>query len=308
VAAERGTDARVWSIISAPTNLGLRPPAPGATPGTAKAAEALREVGLYDRLMARGAEDAGVVLSGRYLDDADPANARLRNHDAILAHAERLADRIQVEVERGRLPLLLGGDCSVLVGVGLAMRRRGNVGLVHIDGHTDYRNPGNSSECASLAGEDLAAVTGKHWDTIADHRGQGPYFDPGNTVHLGCRDNDEELDEATRDLRRVVPASRVMRDGIAAVVVELTTALTHTDGWWLHVDIDVLDPDVMPAVDSPDPGGLTVRDLGDVLGALVPGCIGIDFTVYDPDLDPDLTYARVLSGVIERAVLDPARS
>jgi arginase len=304
----RGTDARGWSIISAPTNLGLRPPAPGATPGTAKAPEALREVGLYDRLLAQGAEDVGLVLPGRYVDAADPGNARLRNHDAILTHAERLADRIHVEVERGRRPLVLGGDCSLLVGVGLAMRRRDNIGLVHIDGHTDYRNPGNSTECASLAGEDLAAVTGKHWRTIADHRGQGPYFSPADTVHIGCRDDDDALEEVTRDLRLVVPASRLMNGGIAAVIDEVTTALAHTDGWWLHVDIDVLDPDAMPAVDSPDYGGLTVVELGEVLRELVPGCVGIDFTVYDPDLDPDLTYARVLSRVIERAVVGSAAS
>jgi arginase len=304
----RGSDARGWSIISAPTNLGLRPPAPGATPGTAKAPEALREVGLYDRLMAQGAEDAGLVLPARYLDDADPGNARLRNHDAILAHAERLADRIHVEVERGRRPLVLGGDCSVLVGVGLAMRRRENVGLVHIDGHTDYRNPGNSTECGSLAGEDLAAVTGKHWRTIADHRGLGPYFEPANTVHLGCRDDDDDREEVERDLRLVVPASRVMSGDIPSLVDELTTALAHTDGWWLHVDIDVLDPEAMPAVDSPSYGGLTVVELGQVLHELVPGCLGIDFTVYDPDLDPELVYARVLSRVIERAVLASAPS
>jgi arginase len=196
----------------------------------------------------------------------------------------------------------------VLVGVGLAMRRRENVGLVHIDGHTDYRNPGNSTECASLAGEDLAAVTGKHWRTIADHRGLGPYFEPANTVHLGCRDDDDDREEVERDLRLVVPASRVMTGDIPSLVDELTTALAHTDGWWLHVDIDVLDPEAMPAVDSPSYGGLTVVELGQVLRELVPGCLGIDFTVYDPDLDPELVYARVLARVIERAVLASAPS
>ncbi len=51
---------------------------------------------------------------------------------------------------------MLGGDCSLLIGAGRALSARGRYGLVHLDGHTDFRHPGNSAECRSLAGEDLA--------------------------------------------------------------------------------------------------------------------------------------------------------
>jgi arginase len=57
-------------LLSAPSNLGLRPPAPTSVPGHAKAPEALREAGLYRRLAAFGAEERGVVLPGRYAYDA----------------------------------------------------------------------------------------------------------------------------------------------------------------------------------------------------------------------------------------------
>ena len=295
---------RGWSIISAPTNLGLRPPAPGATPGTSKAPEALREVGLYDRLVAHGAEDSGVVLPARYLDDADPANERVRNHDRILEHADRLADRIDVEIARGRRPIVIGGDCSLLLGVGLALRRGSLAGLVHIDGHTDYRNPQNSDDCGALAGEDLAAVTGKHWSTLSDHRGLGPYFEPKNTVQVGCRDGDDDLAEATGDLRLVVRASDIAEAGVPAAVATVTAALAHTAGWWLHVDVDVLDPSIMPAVDSPDEGGLDADQLGEMLRGLVPGCIGMDICVYDPDLDPDLRYAKLIARIVESALAE----
>ena len=297
------TPDRGWSIISAPTNLGLRPPVPGATPGTSKAPEALREVGFYDRLVAQGAEDSGVVLPGRYLDDADPANERVRNHATILEHAERLADRIGVEIGRGRRPIVVGGDCSLLLGVGLALRRGSPVGLVHIDGHTDYRNPQNSDECGSLAGEDLAAVTGKHWSSLSDHRGLGPYFLPKNTVQVGCRDDDDHLAEVAGDLRLVVRASEIVDSGAPAAVAAISDALSSTRGWWLHVDVDVLDPRVMPAVDSPNAGGLTAEQLGDLLRGLVPGCVGIDICVYDPDLDPDLRYAKLIARIVEGALL-----
>jgi arginase len=185
-------------VVEAPTNLGLRPPVAGAVPGTGKAPDALREAGLQGRLAAAGAGFAGVVLPGRYLDDGDPAAHRLRNQAAIVDHARRLADRLGTVLDTGGTPLVLGGDCSLLVGAGLALARRGATALVHVDGHTDFRHPGSSIACASLAGEDLAAAVGRHWPAVADIDGLGPYLAPGRVAHIGCRDDDDELDEVRR--------------------------------------------------------------------------------------------------------------
>lgn len=109
------------ALISAPSNLGLRPPQPGSVPGTAKAPEALREAGLHARLAAAGAVDAGVVLPGRYADDVQPGVPRTRNQDALLGHARRLAARIDQQLGQGRTPLVLGGDCSLLIAAGQAL-------------------------------------------------------------------------------------------------------------------------------------------------------------------------------------------
>ena len=195
------------ALISAPSNLGLRPPQPGSVPGTAKAPEALREAGLHARLAGAGAVDAGVVLPGRYTDDVQPGVPRTRNQDALLDHADRLAARIGEQLSQGRAPLILGGDCSLLVAAGRALSVRGRYGLVHIDGHTDFRHPGNSAECYSLAGEDLAAAVGLHWPALTGPG--GGYFRPGDAVHVGCRDDDEHLAEASRVLAQLIPARRV---------------------------------------------------------------------------------------------------
>ena len=108
-------------LLSAPSNLGLRPPAPTSVPGCAKAPEALREAGLHRRLAAFGAEERGVVLPGRYADDATPGS--LRNQVAIVEHARRLAERIERVRADALAPLVLGGDCSILVAAGLSLRR-----------------------------------------------------------------------------------------------------------------------------------------------------------------------------------------
>ena len=199
-------------LLSAPSNLGLRPPAPASVPGCVKAPEALREAGLHRRLAGSGAEERGVILPGRYADDAAPGS--LRNPLAIIEHARRLVARIDLLRAGGLAPLVPGGDCSILVAAGLSLRRApGRYGLVHLDGHADFRDPRNSDQCASLAGEDPAAV-GRHWPAIADIDGLSPYFFPVDTAHAGCRDDDQELQQATAVLGAVLPASQIRRRGV----------------------------------------------------------------------------------------------
>lgn len=62
--------------------------------------------------------------------------------------------------------------------------------------------------------------------------------------------------------------------------------------------MDILDPGVMPAVDSPDPGGLGADELSGLLRELAPHSIGVSITVFDPDLDPDGRYARLLTELL----------
>jgi arginase len=290
----------VIALVAAPTNLGLRPPQPSSVPGCAKAPEALREAGLHSRLVEAGAVDAGVVLSGRYVDDGDPSAGRVRNQDALVDHSRRLATRLEHLLAAGHSPLVLGGDCSLLVSAGLALRRRGGYGLVHIDGHTDFRHPGNSEVCLSLAGEDLAAAVGRHWPAVANLDGLSPYFSPPDVVQIGCRDDDEHLVETRRLLGAVIPARQIREDGAegTARTARAVVGRGHLAGYWLHLDVDVLDPEHLPAVDSPDPGGLDPTELTALLAALAPAAVGAQVTVFDPDLDPDGRYAHMLTDVL----------
>src|SRR5262249_53163921 len=97
------------------------------------------------------------------------AGFRTRAHPGR-AHRQyrRLAARLTALLDAGTAPLVLGGDSSLLVAAGLALARRGRYGLVHVDGHTDFRHPGKSDSGAILAGEGLAAVVGRHWPAVTD--------------------------------------------------------------------------------------------------------------------------------------------
>lgn len=286
------------AIVSAPSNLGLRPPVPGAVPGTSKAPEALREAGLHETLIARGAVEAGVVLPGRYVEDAERGGRAVRNQEAIVDHARRLAARLVHLRRRGLSPLVLGGDCSLVVAAGLASRVSGTGGLVHVDGHTDFRHPGNSESFGSLAGEDLAAAIGEHVPEVADIDGLGPYFDAAATAHIGCRRDDEELAEVTTRIALTIPADQIVLHGAARAGSRVLAEPGLERGFWLQVDVDVLDPGYMPAVDSPDPGGIEPDDLVRLLETLAPRAWGASITVFDPDLDPTGAHALLLARII----------
>lgn len=94
-------------------------------------------------------------------------------------------------------------------------------------------------------------------------------------------------------------------DDLARVTAQSFEA-PEVGGYWVHLDADVLDPSVMPAVDSPDPGGLLPDELTALLRPLVrsPHCVGLNVTIYDPDLDPDGTAGALLTDIVVNAFAD----
>jgi arginase len=123
------------ALLDAPSNLGLRPPEPDAVPGVYKLAGALRDQQLLERL---GARDAGVVVPPRYGSSWD--GKTVRNLEAIAAYSLKLAARVESILRRDEFPLVLGGDCGILLGNLLALRRFGRTGLVFVDAHSDFRH------------------------------------------------------------------------------------------------------------------------------------------------------------------------
>ena len=280
------------SIVDAPTNLGLRPPAPGVVPGCAKAPAALREAGLLDRLTAT---DAGALVAPRYDAGGWQPGDGVLHAEAITAYSRRLADRVAGMLGTS-FPLVLGGDCSVLLGTGLALRERAlaegrRYGLAFVDGHSDFRHPGNSTDIGAAAGEDLALATGRGQDTVASR-----LFEDADVVVLGIREDDSERAELASCGIAHRTALGIRKAGAAESAEWARRRLDELDGFWVHLDVDVLDPAVMPAVDSPSPDGLEHAELAELLAGLTvaPGCLGIEVTVFDPDLDPDGRYAKAL--------------
>ena len=287
------------SVIDAPSNLGLRSPGPGREPGVRRLASVLRGRGIVGRL---GAEDGGVVVPPPYSPAWDGETTR--NGGAIRGFSVRLAGRVGSVVEGGRFPLVLGGDCSILIGNMLALRRAGRYGLVFLDGHLDFRHPGNSTSVGAAAGEDLALVTGRGQGNLADIENLGPLVRDEDVVALGEREGDPQTADILRTGITVWDFAAVRSMGPAEAAARAVGRLRENgvDGFWVHLDADVLDDAVMPAVDSRQPGGLGWAELIEVLRVLLGSglAVGLDVTIFDPDGDPTGEIAEGLVSTLEK--------
>jgi arginase len=293
-------------LIRAPSNLGLRPLHSGHVPGTWRAPQALSEAGLVEML-----SPATVVDLERPAYSTEPQpGTRLRNGPAIRRFNLELAEIVAGTLGRGEFPLVIGGDCSILLGALAAARRSGPPALVHVDGHSDFRHPGNYDANATLgsaAGMDLALATGRGEPLLTDWPGiAGPLVADEQVIQIGERES-RDADFAWPDINSTamtlinVFAARELG---AAKVLDKTQATLARSPYWLHLDIDVLDQTVMPAVDSPGSPGIDPDDLFAILSALVagPACIGMDVTIFDPDLDPNGDLAALLVSLLGRCL------
>ncbi|MBL1082308.1 arginase family protein [Streptomyces actinomycinicus] len=295
-------------IVDAPSNLGLRPPAPGTVPGCYKLAGALRENRIMQRL---GAAEGGVVVPPRYDRGDWQEGDGVFNAPAIAAYTVRLADRIEHHVRKGDFALVLGGDCSIQLGASLALRRLGRYGLASVDASPDFRGPDNSDGIGAAGGEELALATGRGQDLLTDLEGRRPYLRDEDVRILGTRDayaDDPEVVQLHDLAVPVVTVSDMRRRSPEDVGKATAHSLEKPalDGYWVHLDADVLDPTVMPAVDSPDPDGLLPEEAIALLRPLVrsPRCVGLNVTIYDPDLDPDGTAGALLTDLVVAAFTD----
>jgi arginase len=232
--------------------------------------------------------------------------AGLLAEPALVSMVENLSDVTSRVLTEGSWPLVIGGDCSVLLGVLLGTRRpRGLVGLLFVDGHEDawppYASPtGEAADC------ELGLALGLHPPPEALHHHM-PLIDEKHVVVLGPRDH-IELSTASiasiRDRVRMIPGDELANGGVESIATDAVDRLRQrTRQWWLHVDLDVLSTEALPAVDYPQFGGLTWIQLHQLTAAALrqDGCIGASVVIYNPDLDGG-SHAAVIIRYIEHLI------
>lgn len=250
-------------ILGVPMDLGA------SRRGTDMGPSALRNAGLGPALRELGyevAREEDVFVPGAETRDAEGGDPSRRFKKEISHVCTRLASRVEKVLDEGALPLVLGGDHSIAMGTvtGVAAHFRGRgqeVGLIWFDAHADINTP-ESSPTGNVHGMPLAHLLGLGDPELAGLGGFAPKVRPERVALVGIRDVDEG-ERAT--IRRTGVRAWTMRDidekGMARVAREvLETVCDGTAGFHLSFDVDGLDPEVVPGVGTPVPGGVGFRE------------------------------------------------
>jgi arginase len=285
---------RPYAILEAPSALGL------STDGVEGLSDRLLQIGLGERLLARHAGRLAVPPK----DVTPDPETQVLNAHAIAAWSPILADAVVAILDAGEFPVVLGGDCTILLGSMLALRRRGRYGLFFIDGHADFFQP-EAEPKGEGASMDLAFVTGYGPALLTDLEGRRPLVRPEHCVAFAYRDHEDQAASGSQPLPAEMP--RYDLQAVRRLRIEASTraALDHLlradlDGFFVHVDADCLDDAIMPAVDFRIPDGLTPDELTVALRIILASgrAAGIEVTIYNPRLDEDGSAGRVLVDVL----------
>ena len=292
-----------YAILEAPSTLGL------ATEGVERLPEQLLELGLADRINARHAGRLAVPPRQPTPD----TETGVLNAEAIASWSPKLADAMETLLDAGEFPVVLGGDCTILLGSMLALKRRGRYGLLFIDGNADFFQP-EAEPNGEGASMDLAFATGHGPTLLTDIEGRGPLVRLEDVVALAYRDHKDQEEFGSQPLPKELKAldlPLVREMGIEAATREAVDHLLRPEleGFFIHLDADCLDDAIMPAVDFRVPGGLSWGELGMALRiAMGSGkAAGLEVTIYNPRLDEDGSAGHGLSEVLAAALEHTAR-
>jgi arginase len=279
----------------------------GVTGGEARSPATLRAAGLLQALQrVADVHDYGDIALRQTSPQRDPASGIIAPVN-LIEMVDAVRSQVTGAVSRGDVPLVIGGECPLLLGCLAAARDAyGRVGLIFVDGHEDAWPP-HQSTTGEAADMELGLALGLAPATgLGDMATMLPLVRPDDVVVLGPRDHSELAAANIPSLASIV----TFLDDNAILATELIAtakALAQqvhaaADRWWFHLDLDVLATESFSAIRYPQPGGLSWSELETVtLAALrTPGLAGWDVTIYNPDLDRDGGGAARIVSFLER--------
>jgi arginase len=294
-------DGRRVSVLGVPTSAGSH------NPGQEKAPAAWRAAGLIGELQAAGldVEDRGDLEATPYRP-VEP-DGGLRDTDRVAEVIRRVAEEVAAIRAAGRLPLVLGGDCTITLG---ALDGFGGGGLVYFDGDADLTTPERSaSAVADTMG--MTHMLGGGSPRLARLGSRYPLLRPGQVVLFGFDPAELDTGEWTELVSRhlyAAPAPAVRADPAG----EAQRARGYLDrrsvSYLVHFDVDVLHTGLFPLANYPHFAGLTLDEVSACLNEFARGerFGGLAITEVNPDHDPSGQLLRALTARVVRA-LAPAR-
>ena len=279
-------------IVEFPSNLGLKEPQPGKEPGVKNLPNWFWKHNLHKAINHK---DVLRLDPPRYTNIRE-TETNILNANALVDYAREQAYLINNLLSQNKLPFIVGGDCSILLGSAIALKQKGNYGLFYLDGHTDFMDV-SLSETGGVGGMAASIVTGNGHKKLTDILNLSPYIKEENLWCVGNREYDDEYENEIRNSAATYLSLRELRKQGISIAVEsflLEVKNKNLDGFWLHIDVDVLNDAIMPCVDSRTPDGLTYQEFNELTSYLFQNekLSGLEITILDPDLDPTGQYTR----------------
>lgn len=271
--------------------------------GHEQAPRALRDAGLVDRLRSIGYEVFDHGDDPIQLSAPDTESPRARNISAVLKSLEALKPRVESAVKSGALPLILGGDCSVVLAVVAGLRRYfRSPGLIYMDRDADLNVPATTpSGCVD--GMVVSHLVGRGAAELVRFWGEPPLVREPDLVLFGVDrlDPPEEQFLARSPLRRYL-ASDILRQGPVAVAKEAVGRLHggHNE-FVLHFDVDVIAD--FPATNYPGTRGLSLSQIREALEVFMTQefLAAVEVTAYNPQKDADASGANTILDLLVHA-------
>jgi len=292
-------------IIGVPLDLG------GNRRGVDMGPSAFRIAGLGERLTALGVPvvDSGDLVAPipETKNEGDPSKKYIRD---IARVCERLFKTSLGVLEKGGLPLVLGGDHSLAAGSVAATadflrREHKKAGLIWVDAHGDMNTP-STSDSGNVHGMPLASLLGAEPAELSRIGGFSPKIAPAQTALIGIRNLDPREKDAIRDAGvRVFTMKDIDRNGIAAVMEQaIAIAGSGTAGIHVSFDLDVCDPTIAPGVGTPVKGGLDYREAHMVMEMVADSglLLALDLVEVNPVLD-DRNMTAILGAELASSAL-----
>lgn len=277
----------------------------GVVGGTERTPAALRRVSGIGAL----ATDLG-DLAAPVHDPIRDAASGIVGHAEVVAATAKIRERFQGWLAPDRKLAVLGGCCTLMIGLGAATRDRfGAFGIAYIDGHLDLYD-GQTSPSGEAADVPLATMLG-HGDAQVLAAAGGASLKPEGAYLLGYRDAAQAQGQGS-----LMPADfgpHFRHADTPAIRAKGPTRMSeaargHFEDrglpFWLFLDVDALDPAVFPATDALIGDGLDWGEVEELAGPLArsPRLLGVVTTCYNPEKDPDGACGRRLGQFLENVM------
>lgn len=270
--------------------------------GQEEAPAALRAAGLIDRLRAAGADVDDMGDSPVWRWRPDRARPLAQNLDAVIEGVATTRRRVQAAIRQGRIPLVLGGDCTVGIGtVAGVLDVHDSVGLTYFDLHADMNTPASVNDGALdwTGVAHMLALDGTEVE-LARAGPRLPILRPDQVVlfaHGMEQATPWERDQIERLGLARVPVEQVRQDAAAAAQRGVGIMRSRFDRFVVHLDVDVIDFTDAPLSENTGRNiGLSFDAAMDALRELLSDDGLVAVTV--AELNP--AHARAEEGLLER--------